>query len=123
MNKQELLELLNDDGLVSRLFEGCETITAKEFDWLSKQGHHMEDHTNFMKLEAFLNEFNTEFTLEKDWGGEDQGSDYGAVWSVQLNSETLYLKKTGWYASHVGVEDWTDLRYVEPKQVTTTEYV
>lgn len=55
-------------------------------------------------------------------GGEGEGDKYWSVYEFKQGDESVHVKFDGWYASHVGSE-MTDYFFVEPKQVTITEYV
>lgn len=56
------------------------------------------------------------------YGGEDQGSTYYTVYSFTDGKETLYVKFSGYYASHYGSE-YQEWNYVTPKEKTVIEYV
>lgn len=60
--------------------------------------------------------------LKQQHGGEGQGEKYWSVYEFKQGDESVHVKFDGWYASHVGSE-MTDYFFVEPKQVTVTEYV
>jgi hypothetical protein len=57
-----------------------------------------------------------------EYGGEDQGSTYYAVWEFYTTDGPLYVKFYGWYASYDGAT-YEDFREVKPREVTKTEYV
>ena len=60
--------------------------------------------------------------LEKDYGGEDQGSEYWAVWSFTDDSGNVeYVKFYGYYQSYAGAE-YQGWEFVTPKLVTVTEW-
>lgn len=60
--------------------------------------------------------------LEKDYGGEDQGSDYWAVWSFTDDSGNVeYVKFYGYYQSYDGA-DYQGWKFVTPKLVTVTQW-
>lgn len=55
------------------------------------------------------------------YGGEDCGSTYYSVYKFTKNSETVFIKFNGWYASHYGSE-YRDFEFVTPQQRTITVY-
>ena len=55
------------------------------------------------------------------YGGEDQGSTYYRVYCFQSDSEKVYIKFNGWYASHYGTE-YQVFEIVIPQQRTITVY-
>ena len=60
--------------------------------------------------------------LEKDYGGEDQGSEYWAVWSFTDDRGNVeYVKFYGYYQSYDGA-DYQGWKFVTPKLVTVTEW-
>lgn len=68
-------------------------------------------------------DLNIKATCVDEYGGEDQGSTYYAVWELESeNGEKLYVKFDGYYASHYGA-DYNDWCFVTPRQKTVTEYV
>jgi hypothetical protein len=60
--------------------------------------------------------------LVDDYGGEDMGSIYYAVWKFTRGDETVFIKFFGYYASYNGA-DYEGFRQVSPKEVTKVEYV
>jgi hypothetical protein len=60
--------------------------------------------------------------FKEQHGGEGEGDKYWSVYEFKQGDESVHVKFDGWYASHVGSE-MTDYFFVEPKQVTVTEYV
>lgn len=60
-----------------------------------------------------------EFEEVDSHGGEDQGSDYWAVYKFKKSG--YYVKAQGWYASYQGHE-WQTISIVEPKKKTITVY-
>jgi hypothetical protein len=56
-----------------------------------------------------------------NYGGEDMGRDYWSIYSFTKDGETVYVKFAGWYASYHGSE-YEECYFVEPKQVTVTEF-
>ena len=60
--------------------------------------------------------------VEKDYGGEDQGSDYWAVWSfTDYSGDVAYVKFYGYYQSYDGAE-YQGWKFVTPKLVTVTQW-
>lgn len=55
------------------------------------------------------------------YGGEDQGSDYWSVWKFTKDSDVVYIKFYGFYASHYGT-DYLGFKIVTPQQKTVTVY-
>ena len=55
------------------------------------------------------------------YGGEDQDSIYYRVHRFQSGSEKVYIKFSGWYASHYGTE-YQNFEIVTPQQRTITVY-
>ena len=74
-----------------------------------------------LKLIELLEEANLKIALEKSFGGEGQGDQFWAVWSVTDGTDTVYVMFSGWYASYVGAE-FTERLQVYPKEVTKIEY-
>jgi len=56
-----------------------------------------------------------------EYGGEDQGSEYWHVWKFTKDSDVVYVKFFGWYASHYGSE-YQGFKIVTPQQRTITIY-
>lgn len=54
-------------------------------------------------------------------GGEGEGDKYWSVYEFKKGDDSVHVKFDGWYASYVGSE-MTDYFFVEPKQVTVTQY-
>lgn len=63
----------------------------------------------------------TPSSLADEYGGEDQGSTYYAVWKFDTTDGPLYIKFYGWYASYDGAT-YEGFIEVHPRQVTKTEY-
>lgn len=59
--------------------------------------------------------------LVDEYGGEDQGSDYYAVYSFSKDNEKIFVKFYGWYASHYGSE-YQGYKFVTAQQKTITVY-
>lgn len=55
------------------------------------------------------------------YGGEGQGDTYYSVYSFKKDGEEVFVKFDGYYASYCGSE-YTEWFFVEPLQVTKTEY-
>ncbi len=70
--------------------------------------------------DAFSNEGISVHSVD-EYGGEDQGSDYWHVWKFIKDSETVYVKFYGFYASHYGT-DYLGFKIVTPQQKTITVY-
>lgn len=56
-----------------------------------------------------------------EYGGEDQGSEYWHVWKFTKDSDVVYIKFFGWYASHYGSE-YQGFKIVTPQEKTVTVY-
>lgn len=56
-----------------------------------------------------------------EYGGEDQGSTYYAVWKFDTTDGPLYVKFYGWYASYDGAT-YEGFVEVKPREVTKVEY-
>lgn len=56
------------------------------------------------------------------YGGEDQGSEYYAVYKFVRGDEICYVRFEGFYASFHGA-DYEDCFEVAPQPVTRTEYL
>jgi len=69
-----------------------------------------------------LEAYGVAYTLVADHGGEDQGSDYYAVYEFAKDGEVALVKFQGWYTSYEGAEfqSWS---FVTPKKVERVEYV
>lgn len=64
---------------------------------------------------------NVKYKCVDNYGGEDQGSDYYAVYEFTEGTEKEYIKFQGWYASHYGSE-FRELTFVTPKSKQVTVY-
>ena len=65
-----------------------------------------------------------DFRSVASYGGEDCGSEYYNVIEVRLEdspAETLLVRIEGWYQPYNGA-DYSDWKFVEPKQKTITVY-
>jgi hypothetical protein len=60
-------------------------------------------------------------TVEDNYGGEDQGSDYWCVWKFSKDGEECFVKFYGYYASHYGT-DYQGYKFVTPAQKLVTVY-
>lgn len=60
--------------------------------------------------------------LVDDYGGEDQGSSYGATYKFSRDNEEIFFNFYGYYASFHGA-DYEGYNQVFPKEVTETKYV
>ena len=94
-----------------------ELLNAQDADFLE------ELMSGYLYGEKVLGDFKLE--LMKDYGGEDQGSDYWAVWKFTLQDEVAerveYVKFYGYYQSYNGA-DYQGWEFVTPKQVMVTEW-
>ena len=54
-------------------------------------------------------------------GGEDEGSDFYAVYSFTKDAEECFVKFFGWYASHYGVE-YQGFKFVNAQEKTIIVY-
>ena len=56
-------------------------------------------------------------------GGEGQGDSYYTIYSFvnDINSEEIFIKFDGWYASHYGA-DFDAYYEVQPKETQVTQY-
>lgn len=60
--------------------------------------------------------------LVDNYGGEDQGSTYYAVYQFsKAGEQDVYIKFHGWYASYDGAT-FGDFKVVQPKQVIKIEF-
>jgi hypothetical protein len=60
--------------------------------------------------------------LVDNYGGEDQGSTYYAVYQFSKDGEEdVYIKFHGWYASYDGAT-FDDFKVVQPKHVIKVEF-
>lgn len=84
-----------------------------------KYGHY--DSVETTELKNQLNAARISFEEKAHYGGEDQGSDYWTVYEFSNKTETVLIKFTGWYASHVGSE-YEEFYVVEGKTKTVVEY-
>lgn len=57
-----------------------------------------------------------------NYGGEDQGSEYWAVWKFTKGSEEALVKFEGYYQSHYGT-DFQEWNFVKTAQKMVTIYV
>lgn len=60
------------------------------------------------------------YDLVDEYGGEGQGDDYYAIY--YFKDHDVYVKFSGWYASHYGSE-YSDMEQVFPEEITVTKYV
>lgn len=61
------------------------------------------------------------YNAVEEYGGEDQGQSYYAVWEFQCEDGPIYIKFHGWYSSYDGVT-YEGLTEVFPREVTRIEY-
>lgn len=54
-------------------------------------------------------------------GGENQGSDFWAVWEFSRGDERVYIKFFGYYASHYGT-DYLGFSVVRPFEKTVIDF-
>ena len=71
--------------------------------------------------EAILDTLGVKHKYEDSYGGEGQGEEYWSVYSFTRDSETVFVKFDGSYASYNGSE-YDDYYFVEPKQMMVTVY-
>jgi hypothetical protein len=71
--------------------------------------------------EAILDTLGIKHEYEDSYGGEGRGEEYWSVYSFTKDSETVYVKFDGSYASYNGSE-YDDYYFVNPKQVMVTQY-
>jgi hypothetical protein len=57
-----------------------------------------------------------------NYGGEDQGYTYYAVWKFDTLEGPFYVKFYGWYASYDGAS-YEGFVEVKPREVTKVEYL
>lgn len=86
-------------------------------DWRDKDVYHVSD----------FEDWATDMDVDKpstvdSYGGEDQGSNYYAVWKFTRGNEEVFIKFYGYYASYNGA-DYEGFRQVQPREVTKVEYV
>jgi len=80
----------------------------------------MEGYVPFQCKDVFEKEGISTNTVE-EYGGEDQGSEYWYVWKFTKDSDIVYVKFFGWYASHYGSE-YQGFKIVSPQERTITVY-
>lgn len=81
-----------------------------------------EDTDDFHKFwKKLYPDENVTIDLLDSYGGEDQGSDFWAVYRFSNGIDTVLLKFDGYYQSHYGTEfnEWFE---VKPVEVTRIEY-
>lgn len=116
--KSEVTELLkNADGQVIRQFFWSEVE-----DYL--EGNDEDRAAEFLEFLESLETSGISFEHCDNYGGEGQGDGYWSVYkfSNKGKSEFCHVKFNGSYSSYDGSE-YDDWFFVEPKQVTVTQYV
>ncbi len=105
--KEKIEEMVADHGRDLM----CEENPWDDYDYTHKTGSHTTGWEDGVTLEVV-----------DSYGGEDQGSNYYAVWKFAKGEESYLVKFYGWYASHYGSE-YEGYEFVKPKQKTITVYV
>ena len=83
--------------------------------------HARYDSVEATELKNQLDVAGIRFVQKDQYGGADQGSDYWTVYEFSNKTETILIKFTGWYASHVG-SNFEEFYVVEGKTKTVVEY-
>lgn len=83
--------------------------------------HKQYDSVEATELKNQLDVAGIRFVHKDHYGGEDQGSDYWTVYEFSNRTETVLIKFTGWYASHVGSE-YEEFYVVEATTITVVAY-
>lgn len=76
------------------------------------------------KLQTFekkLSDLDIKFEHVDNYGGEEQGRDYWSIYSFSNDTDVVYVKFDGWYASYHGSE-YDEWYFVEPRQVQVTQF-
>ncbi len=64
-----------------------------------------------------------ELTLVESKGGyEELEGDWHAIWSVQIDNEIVYFKKSAQYYSHIGLDNIGKAKQVFATEVTKLEF-
>lgn len=110
--KSKVVELLEKAG--------TDVQTAFFYESMSDEyGKYDSAEVTVFKIELAANSIR--FAAKAHYGGEDQGSDYWTVYEFSNKTETVLIKFTGWYASHVGSE-YEEFYAVEGKTKTIVKY-
>lgn len=70
----------------------------------------------------YLHNEGIEYKLAKEFGGEDQGSDYYTVYEFRKGGEVVYVKFYGYYQSYNGAE-YMGWEFVKPVEMKVTKYL
>jgi hypothetical protein len=103
------------------LTEAGTDIQTLFFQYGISDEHERYDSVEATELKNQLDVAGIRFVEKDHYGGEDQGSDYWTVYEFSNKTETVFIKFTGWYASHVGSE-FEEFYAVEGKTKTVVEY-
>ena len=79
------------------------------------------DYGDYPELEEELQQAGIAFECVEQEGGEGEGDHYHTVYKFSKDSEDIFVKFSGWYASYHGSE-MNDYRIVTPKKVEIIIY-
>lgn len=95
---------------VTEFLQSPDDSIAKSFFW--------EDEDEELILEKLPN---VKHNLEKHHGGEGCGDEYWTVYSFADGTDKVYVQFDGYYSSYSG-SDYEEWFFVEPREVTVTQY-
>lgn len=123
MEKEIYLNILNKVFTTDAGNEHDAEITKVDIDEHDK--YYEYDFANATEDELkVLDDPDFKFVREEQHGGEDEGSDYYVVFSVECKQHgKLYIKLQTTYQSHYGIDQWRPAKFVEKKEVTKTVFV
>lgn len=116
MNKQEILEILNDVEEIASQFFNDEVNTVE-----SVLNHPKWYSDEFIEFVSLLQLNGVDFVQKEQFGGEGMGDEFWCVYAFTTKDETFFVKFDGSYASYCGAE-YSECFEVESKEVTVKQY-
>jgi hypothetical protein len=110
---------------VTELLKSADYAIIKQFFWSEIKDYLSDkDKDGAMELSEVIETSRITFEHCDNYGGEGQGDEYWSVYKFSNKSrgEFCHIKFDGYYTSYGGSE-YDDWFFVEPKQVTVTQYV
>lgn len=107
-----LLSEMDTSDITENFFHGG--FELKKSKWDSEEGIAFKEGLKQLGL--------TKVASVESYGGEGQGDTYYNVYEFSDGEESVFVQFDGWYQSYNGAE-YQGCFFVEPKQVTKTEYV
>lgn len=116
---------MNQDELKTWLQENLNSDVERDFfrDNFSCDEEYYEEDSEEEKSIFFFSakEKGITWVSEDSYGGEGQGDDFWNVVRFSAGDSVAYVQFDGWYQSYNGSE-YTEWFFVEPKEVTVTQY-